>query len=664
MKVHVSDLSPDATGRGLHESCSKTVRLFYKDNTDFSENAYDLNIDVDTKSNYVHLAKGVTYADEMGNCTNRDVETITKTQWIRKEFWIDQPETDDAQLLVYIKSKPNVNSLLHIVVNDRKTVIFEEVEGREYWDACWTSIPIPGDILRAGLNTFILQAEGDESWEILVEQSRLPNRSAKSRDAGRNWDDEHLGVNDACDGEYVIRLRMEQYPSRGVMQSGVVDIGRLVTPDGIATPFNLNRIEFNLKAETEPNANVDLEYRLGSTPEYDVETWTDWESTIDLTSNQFRYLQWQMTLLTNNPLITPCVKELEIRVDIHIPVQMEQPKLEVIEQRLSEQIRSSHHFSYLPSDTKRAQIFRERWKLDDVIAGATSEFDQFVRLSEWTRHQWENGWDMGEIDFCPPWDGLVILELASRKLGLGMCTHYSTVFVHACVSLGLIARTLVIRCHCVAEVWSEEYEKWIMIDTGGDSSDQTKATYYYVKNNVPMSALEIHNAWINQDFDSVGIRPEHAAKRFENDIISRAQLFERFCIHLRNDELRTLSPGEPEHGLGSYHYDGYLWWKDDHTPPHPWFSKNSSREGDFYWTPNHVGIYLSRSDHPEILNVDLSTQMPNIKDYLVQMDGNDWISVSGQFHWKLRQGENQLRVKMVNQFGWESKESYLITKSH
>ena len=208
MKVHVSDLSSDATGRGLHESCSKTVRLFYKDNTDFSENAYDLNIDVDTKSNYVHLAKGVTYADEMGNCTNRDVETITKTQWIRKEFWIDQPETDGAQLLVYIKSKPNVNSLLHIVVNDRKTVIFEEVEGREYWDACWTSIPIPVDILRAGLNTFILQAEGDESWEILVEQSRLPNRSAKSRDAGRNWDDEHLGVNDACDGEYVIRLRM------------------------------------------------------------------------------------------------------------------------------------------------------------------------------------------------------------------------------------------------------------------------------------------------------------------------------------------------------------------------------------------------------------------------------------------------------------------------
>ena len=659
MKVHISDLSSDVIEQDLHGICFKTIRLCYEDDADFNKNTYDLNINVDTDSRRVHLVKGVTYADEMGNCTNRDIEKITKTQWIRKEFWIHQPEADNAQLLVYIKSKPNADSRLHIMVNEQKTVIFEEVEGREYWDACWTSIPIPVDILRVGLNTFILQAEGDGSWEVLIEQSRLPNRSAKSCDAGRNWDDEHLGVNNACDGEYMIRLKMEQYPPRGLMQSDIIDIGRLATLDGIASPFSLNQLGFDVKTVTVPNTKVDLEYRLGSTPEYGLETWTDWRSTVDSAFNPFRYLQWQMTLSTDNPLVTPCVKELEIRADVRVSQQMDQPKLEIVQQRMPEQIRSSHRFSYLSSDTKRAQIFRERWKLDDVIAGATSEFDQFIRLSEWTRHQWENGWDMGEIDFCPPWDGLLILELASRKLGLGMCTHYSTVFVHACASLGLIARTLVIRCHCVAEVWSEEYGKWIMIDTGGDSNDQTKATYYYVKNDVPMSALEIHNAWINQDFDQVGIQPEQAAKRFENDVISRAQLFERFCIHLRNDELRTLSPGEPEHGLGSYHYDGYLWWKDGHTLPHPWFSKHSGREGDFYWTLNHVEIYLSRSNHPEMLNVDLSTQMPNIKGYLVQMDGNDWISTPNHFNWKLRLGENQLQVKTVNKLGREGKGNYL-----
>jgi len=73
---------------------------------------------------------------------------------------------------------------------------------------------------------------------------------------------------------------------------------------------------------------------------------------------------------------------------------------------------------------------------------------------------------------------------------------------------------------------------------------------------------------------------------------------------------------------------------------------------------------LSRSDHPEMLNVDLSTQMPNIKGYLVQMGGNDWVSTLNHFNWKLRLGENQLRVKAVNKLGWEGKENYLAIEHH
>jgi len=565
-------------------------------------------------------------------------------------------------LLIYVKNKPRTGSRLHITVNDQQTVIFEEPENREYWNDCWTSIPIPLDTLCAGLNRFIFQAEGEERWDVLVEQSRLPDRSAKSRDAGRNWDDQNLGLNDACDGEYMIRLKLEQYPSGGKMLSDTIDIGQLVAPDGIAVPFRLDRLESNLETEAVSNTKVDLSFRFGSTPDYSLETWTDWISTIETIPEQLSYFQWQMSLSTDNSLLTPVVKELEIEMELSVPEPTNRPKLEIIQRQVPESVRSSHRFSYLPSGTKRAQIFRDRWKLDDVVAEANSEFDRFVRLSEWTRHQWENGWDMGAIDLSPPWDGLLILELTSRQLSLGMCTHYSTVFVQACASLGLIARTLVIRCHCVAEVWSEEYNKWIMIDTGGDSNDQTKATYYYVKNGVPMSALEIHNAWIHQDFDGVEIQPEHAAKRFENDIVSRTQLFERFCIHLRNDELRTLSPGEPEHGLGSYHYDGYLWWKDARTPPHPWFSKHSGRTDDFYWAPNGVVIYPRRLDHPEILDVDFRTQMPNIEHYLVHTGDEDWTPVSDRFSWKLCRGENHLQVKALNKFGRQGPASYLTVK--
>ena len=641
---------------------SKTIRLHYEGFAAFDANTRHPNLDLDADSGGLSLTKGVTYADEMGACNNRDIETVSRTQWIRKEFWIDNPAADGAVLLPYISNKPKAGSRLRITINDQTTVIFEEPEEREYWVDCWTNIPILVEALRPGLNRFTFQADGEETWGFLVEQSRLPNRSAKSRDAGRNWDDERLGVNDACDGEYMIRLKLDQHPLCGVMESPAIDLGKLVSTDEIAASFNLNRIKFHLKADAPDGTQIDLKYRLGSTPEYDLATWTDWMSTDVLQPIQapHRYLQWQMTLRTKEALVTPRVERLE--VDVKVQPEIDQPMLGMIAWDVPEVVQGSYRFSYLPYETKRGEIFRNRWKLDEATAGATSEFDQFVRLSAWIRQQWENGWNMGAIDFCPPWDGMVILELASRQLSLGMCTHYTTVFVHACAALGLIARTLVIRGHCVAEVWSEEYNKWVMIDTGGDSNDETKATYYYARNGVPMSALEIHNAWIRQDFGGVAIEPEHAAERFKNEVINRMQLFERFCIQLRNDELRTLSPGEPEHGAGSYHYDGYLWWKDDQTPPNPWFSKHSGRIADFYWTPNRTEIHLSRTDHPEVLGVDLCTTMPNFKHYLVQIGDSDWEPEPNHFSWKLRRGENHLHVKAISKFGSVGKESRIAVR--
>ncbi|MDE0506454.1 MAG: transglutaminase-like domain-containing protein [Candidatus Poribacteria bacterium] len=648
----------------------KTVRLSYRGFDDFDANTRGLNLQIDDVSGTVHLSKGVNYTDEMGNCNLRDLEVVSRTNWIRKAFWIENPAANAAMLLPYILEQPEPGHRLSITINDRHTVWFEEPKERDYWTDCWTPIPIPVEALKPGLNSFVLAAEGEGLWGFLIEQSCQPNRSAKSQDAGRNWVNHSLGANDAYDGEYLIRLRLDQYASLGIMDSLTVDIGNFAADDGVAAPLQINRIAPNLHADLPTDTNVTLKCRVGSTPEYHVDTWTNWfdaaqpnlNDEVSQSPSNCRYLQWQLILLTDNPLVTPSLETLEVEVDVDAKMDRDPVAFQVSEWNLPKIIHGSHNFSFLPYTASRAEIFRKRWKLDDVIAGATSEFDRFLRLSAWTRHQWENGWNMGEIHFCPPWDGMLILELASRKLSLGMCTHFNTVFVHACSALGLIARTVVIGRHCVAEVWSEEFDKWIMVDTGGDSHDETKATYCYTRNGVPMSTLEIHNAWVNQDFDGLAIEPEHAAKRFADTLTSRTALFDFFCINPRNDELQSLSPGEPEHGKISYHYDGYLWWKDDSTPPNPWFSRQSSRVGDFYWTPNRTMIYLSESAHPEVLDVDLTTTMPNFKHYLVQRNDGDWELQPNRFSWKLILGQNQLRVKAVSQFGWEGKDSHVVLK--
>jgi len=74
MKVDIRDLSSDIIEKDLYGICSKTILLFYKDDADFKKNTYDLNIDVGADLSRVCLVKGVTYVDQMGNCTNRDIE--------------------------------------------------------------------------------------------------------------------------------------------------------------------------------------------------------------------------------------------------------------------------------------------------------------------------------------------------------------------------------------------------------------------------------------------------------------------------------------------------------------------------------------------------------------------------------------------------------------
>jgi hypothetical protein len=259
---------------------------------------------------------------------------------------------------------------------------------------------------------------------------------------------------------------------------------------------------------------------------------------------------------------------------------------------------------------------------------------------------------MGEADFCPPWDAMVILELAGRKLSLGMCTHYATVMSHCCAALGLVARTQIMRSHCINEVWSPQHGRWVAMDVGGDADDETKFTYHLERNGVPMSALEAHRAWVDEDYDDVEVVPKPPAAtgdRFE--VAKRLQLFERFMISLRNDELVTMGPGEPEHGKISYHFDDYLFWEDEKTEPLPWFSRHTARPDDLYWSVNQVCIHLQQTAQPDRLSVSLDTETPNLACFERRFDDGEWEECGPELEWRLPAGRSHLEVRPVNRFG-------------
>ncbi|MCZ6636219.1 MAG: hypothetical protein O7G87_22715 [bacterium] len=611
--------------------------------------------DITCNNDSIRLRRGITFADEIGRCNDRDRELIAGLRQAQKTFLIQTLDTNRARLCPYLDCEQE-NGELDILINGHPTRI-QWRKDRPYWEDRWTPVAIPVEHLRTGENEGVFQAVGDARWTLLIENGRQPDRSAISEDGGHTWRSEDLGVNNGADGEYMVRLYLDQHPESAECCSEPVDT--LALEGGIAPHGHLHTLQFETRSETPSGTSIALFWRGGPSPTYDPSLWNAWQPAEgELTPDpKVRFVQWRAVLQTSRPSVTPVLEAIHLTVQLDI---IQETTAQLTEADNPDLLRSPYRFAYMSVDEKRGKLLRDRWKLNDVVRNAQSEFDTFLHLRQWVREQWEDGWDMGDIDFCPPWDAALILELTSRKLSLGMCTHYATVMSQCSAALGLVARTQIMRSHCINEVWSGEHNKWVAMDVGGDNNDETKFTYHFERNGNPLSALECHEAWVNENYGDVTIVPQPPpATDGRYEVAKRLRLFERFMISLRNDELATMEPGEPEHGKGSYHYDGYLFWQDDKTDPLPWFSHHTDRPADLYWTVNRAKIHLSQGETPNRLHVLLDTETPNLKGFEIRVNEKDWTSQNAAFDWTVQKGENRLEVRPVNAFGRKGGISWL-----
>lgn len=609
----------------------------------------------------VRLMRGVTVADEMGNCSRNDREKVFGLRQARKIFYIPTTGASRALLCPYLLCDRD-DGEMEVVVNGHALRVCWTGD-RDYWRDRWRPQEIPADWLRSGRNEVTFKAVDDAVWTLLVEESVQPRRSAVSEDGGQTWRTESIGVNDRACGEYMVRLWLDQYADQGQICSNAVDLLCLVTMGGIAAAGPVDSIRLSADVRTPEGCNAALEWRGGPCPAYCPKSWTAWAPASDsiVPGSSVRFLQWRLVLRTDQPSKTPEVDAVSLAVTAGV----EMPAACIVGSENPALVRSSYRFSHLPADSERGRILRERWRLDEVIRPAESEFEAFLHLRQWVREQWEDGWNMGAIEFCPPWDAMVILNLASRKLSLGMCTHYATVMSHCAAALGFTARTQIMRSHCINEVWSNRHGKWVAMDVGGDSNDETKFTYHFERRGMPLSALEAHRAWVEEDFADVKIVPEPppaVAGQFQ--VAKRLALFERFMISLRNDELETMGPGEPEHGKISYHFNRYLFWQDPDTTPLPWFSEHTERPGDLYWTPNRAEVHLQQADEPDLLRVLLDTETANLRGFEISIDNGAWQEKGeAAFDWRLNPRMNTLSVRPVNAFGRRGAESTVVVRA-
>ena len=558
----------------------------------------------------------------------------------------------------------------------------------------WFVVEIPVGALRQGENEIVLWAESEEtSWEIMVaadgeywrgSETRLshPNRSAKSRDAGEHWDFEHLGWKDEIDGEYCVRLSLDRHASEGVYISPVID---LAGEEGtVKKLLVIEECRIAWEVEVPGGGHAQVQVRFGDSPVPAAEGWSEFEK-VDAFEAAWqdldgRYMQFEVAMGTENPLVTPVLKGVAIETSVAQKKRDKDLFYRVRKFDNGQVIRSSVEFVY--EDFDNLKDLREQFELDGVVAGAATEFEAQLRLMHWAykvplgqlnRYAW-NYRDLLQVKRDE--SGRIVLhgEYSKRRRD-GHCLYCNLALIAAYLAMGHVARWVNISTkhtygHEVTEVWSNEFGKWVFMDSTRDYYIYDPAT------GIPLNLVEIGHRLAE-------VMPAPATWEFPVQWhLSKKSMLDGARIAYRegHNKYTVLSEDEIE-GQELLTYKGHVQMplrNDFASRPHPlpwrissnWggdqfychYSKmfprkqeyqfHTNRWQDFNPTLNQAELTLSETAEVGVLRVEVDTETPHFETFLAQVDGGEWCeNAEGILEWKLREGLNKLRVKVRNSAG-------------
>lgn len=627
------------------------------------------------------------------------VEDLKDGVVIQKNLQIDRLSANSARLVFQGFEVMENTSPLHITVNGEKIIRpssrYAYPEATQYidweWDR-WYYVDVPAGMLREGENEIRMWAESDStSWRILIAhadefargsltRTTHPNRSMKSNDGGRTWSDSRLGALDAIDGEYAIRLSIDQHLPSGEYISRIFD---LVDGDEVLKRNAADlRIDLDADLVQPESTRADLYVRFGSTPFVGDDSWSDWQeagSIRDYPVGERRYMQLRAELETDDPQFSPAIRNVSVEAswEDRSPNPGRVLAANVIHN--GEIIRSSYGFSYEDLAHPGLSEFRTNHRLDQYVGIPASEFDLMMTLLNWAyriplAHEGYS-WDWNEVTVIEMSEGGMPLlggPFEGRRM-VGMCLYPNQAFIGALLSMGHQARHVNLHSedlvgHEAIEVWSNEYNKWIYMDATRD--------YYYFdpETGEPLNLLEIHNLLAEQMPEPEDWRRPFG-DRIGNEVVSRIDVGMRegvndfsieedgrrllrimghFRIIPRNDFLSNPLPVPVRTGATMWGWHGFLNWYDDIFPKREEYQTQTNRPTDFYEPLNQAKVFLNETDQPGLLRVDVDTYVPGgMDDLLVRVNGDEWETAGGDvsWYWSLNSGRNTIEVRTRNVSG-------------
>lgn len=630
-------------------SIPEYIRRDFTNYTDFNTCFRDTGIVVSNGNpSTVLLGLSDLVTDDIGNHLTRKIQFDGKLAG-KKTFDLDAVDCSQVEIFLFHGTG---NALLN-----GHPICFTNAE----LSSGWSVARAEPSLLKKGCNELVFT----NGFALGQDADRRPARhSFVSHNGGKNWEE-------ATEGEFLIHFRFVRHPEKGVITSGVVDLNNPDNANIICPLIVVNKLTITAQTATPRGTEIKIEARTGNTACPDA-SWSDWNN-IDKKIIQGRYVQWRAILRTKNRMVTPILKGLTIEAQAERKADAAEQRLTVNRFDNQRIARSSYPYTF-QHPSKNLKYLRDNWKLDDVVAKGTNEFERLLLLRNWARRQWPCN-DMGSGKRT--WNAIEILSAATNQHG--MCVHFATVFTQCAMALGYNARPVILNHHFVADVWSDDFGKWVLMDVEAVHPEGfTKfGTAHYVDaaTRMPLDIIDLHReqfaairsgqALVDSVIQMYAVDTDNGPhnllekKRSPKEI----SVFQLFAMPLRNNFLDQLEPWEAFHGEDNYHSDAYLWWQD--AAPLGFqkeYSLQTDREADIRWTVNQAELSLTATDSPKKLTVTINTFTPNFKKFIYRTDGGAWQSLTTaketdatqtKLDWVLKKGINILEVKPVNAFDRE-----------
>ncbi len=339
---------------------------------------------------------------------------------------------------------------------------------------------------------------------------------------------------------------------------------------------------------------------------------------------------------------------------------------------LPQAARSGIPFATLPYDDPRLEELRKKYPLEKAIEGARDEWTAQLRLKEWVWKAIPGGSPKVRATRA-----MEILDHASRGETF-WCTHYAITYVEAAIALGWQARKLGVdrkhgpeglgsSHHGVAEVWSNQHRKWVVIDP--------QSNLHFEKRGVPLSAWEIRAEWLRDRGAAVehvvGVPPKAVLKNpaivwwnrsGEDETAAYFWLYVVDNVIAEGPQARLLFPQDEAN-------EREIWYQnsdDRRSRLHTGYLTGRfvplRRLEDFYWTVGVVEAAVTAAAKGQV-TLSLDSHLPDRAGYEASTDGKTWERVQGgSVAWTLKPGLNSLRLHALGPRGWTGPESVVLLR--